>query len=141
MRDAPRPAPARHLHERPGVTSLRVKTDDLGDTVVNSTSTPSALDGGAGDDQLTGGSGADTLTGNLGDDTLNGGGGSNDTASYAEAASSVDVDLATAGSQNTGGAGSDTLDSAENLTGSPRGDILKGDGGTTPSRAGRATTR
>ena len=39
------------------------------------------------------------------------------------------MDLATPGAQDTGGAGSDTLVSVENLAGSPQSDVLKGDGG------------
>jgi Ca2+-binding RTX toxin-like protein len=57
---------------------------------------------------LSGGAGNDTLVAWLGDDTLDGGAGT-DTASYAGLGAAVVVSLAISGSQNTGGAGSDTL--------------------------------
>jgi Ca2+-binding RTX toxin-like protein len=62
-----------------------------------------------------------------GDDTLDGGSGG-DTASYAEAAGGVTVDLAISGLQSTG-EGSDTLVSIENLTGSAFSDTLRGTSG------------
>ena len=85
------------------------------------------LAGDAGANVLSGGLGNDTLYGRAGDDTLIGGGGS-DTASYAFATSAVDVSLAIAGPQDTGGDGFDTLVSIANLTGSGFGDDLSGDG-------------
>ena len=66
--------------------------------------------------------------GAAGNDTLNGGDG-NDTANYNGAAAGVTVSLALAGAQNTGGAGTDTLISIENLTGSRFDDVLTGNGG------------
>jgi Ca2+-binding RTX toxin-like protein len=92
------------------------------------------LTGGAGNDTLTGnvlnnrldgGSGADLLNGGGGDDSLTGGLGV-DTASYADAASAVTVDLTLTTAQATGGAGSDTLTGIENLTGSGFDDVLTG---------------
>lgn len=91
--------------------------------------------GGFGDDYLTGGIGKDILYGGFGDDVLNGGaandildgGSGNDTATYATATTGVEVTLAVAGAQNTGGAGTDTLVSIENLVGSNFGDSLTGD--------------
>jgi hypothetical protein len=104
---------------------------------------------GAGTDTLTGfegitgGDGADTLTGNGsannlsggdsddvlhgegGDDTLAGGAGT-DTADYSSAVTGVTVNLSQTGAQATGGAGSDTLSSVENLAGSPQDDVLSG---------------
>jgi len=70
--------------------------------------------------------GNDTLYSASGNDTLNGGSG-NDTASYAVAAAGVTVSLAMSGPQNTIGAGTDTLVSIENLTGSGFADTLFGD--------------
>jgi Ca2+-binding RTX toxin-like protein len=81
------------------------------------------LIGGPGDDVLNGGTGADTLDGGAGDDTLSGGGG-NDTATYADAASGVTVNLQLTTAQATGGAGTDTLTSIENLVGSGFNDVL-----------------
>ena len=85
------------------------------------------LQGDGGNNVLSGGNGNDTLDGGAGNDTLNGGNGT-DTASYASATAGVTVDLSLAGSQNTGGAGADTLISVENLTGSAFNDLLRGDG-------------
>jgi Ca2+-binding RTX toxin-like protein len=70
------------------------------------------------------------LDGGAGNDTLDGGAGL-DTASYATAASGVTVSLAIAGTQNTVGAGSDTLTALENLSGSAFNDLLTGDAGAT----------
>ncbi|WP_454714941.1 hypothetical protein [Caulobacter segnis] len=71
---------------------------------------------------------SDTLVSTVGDDVLDGRGGV-DTAYYANAPAGVTVDLTIAGPQATGGAGSDTLISIENITGSAFDDKLTGDGG------------
>ncbi|MCW5738087.1 MAG: peptidoglycan DD-metalloendopeptidase family protein [Enhydrobacter sp.] len=86
------------------------------------------VDGGGGYDTLKGGEGNDTLAGGAGDDILIGGNGV-DTASFANAPAGVTVNLQNRKAQNTGGAGTDTLSSIENLTGSAFGDTLAGDGG------------
>ena len=83
------------------------------------------LAGSAFNDTLTGDSGNNVLEGGLGTNVLDGGNGS-DTASYLHAAGAVTVSLAVAGAQNTGGAGTDTLVSIENLAGSAFGDTLTG---------------
>jgi Ca2+-binding RTX toxin-like protein len=83
------------------------------------------ITGDAGNNVLEGGDGDDTLTGGLGADTLIGGLDS-DTASYADAANAVTVNLTLAGAQNTG-VGLDTLISIENVTGSAFNDTLTGD--------------
>ena len=85
------------------------------------------LIGGLGDDKLLGGGGADLLDGGAGADDLRGGGGS-DTASYADSAAGVEVDLA-AGTASGGDAEGDTLQSIENLIGSSGNDELTGDEG------------
>ncbi len=74
---------------------------------------------------LTGNSLNNTLYAGAGSNVLNGGSGV-DAASYAYAASAVVVSLNTASSQATGGSGSDTLISIENLTGSSFNDTLTG---------------
>src|SRR5262249_8956158 len=74
--------------------------------------------------------GNDTLLSTSGNDILNGGFGT-DTASYANATAGVTVSLATTGPQNTIGAGTDTLISIENLTGSAFADSLTGNDGDT----------
>jgi serralysin len=64
----------------------------------------------------------------LGDDTLDGGAGS-DMASYTGAASAVTISLNILVSQNTGGAGSDTLTDIEHVMGSNFADSLTGNAG------------
>ena len=86
------------------------------------------LTGSSGDDSLSGAGGDDLLKGGLGNDTLDGGSGS-DTAQYDVVTGPVTVSLLLQGSaQDTGGGGSDVLVGIENLTGSPFGDVLTGDG-------------
>ena len=86
------------------------------------------LDGGNGNDTLNGGNGNDTLIGGAGNDTLNGQPGIN-TADYSAATAGVTVSLATTAAQNTGGAGTDTLLSIQNLVGSAFADTLTGSSG------------
>ncbi|MBT9096946.1 hypothetical protein KFZ76_04360 [Methylovulum psychrotolerans] len=83
------------------------------------------LSGDVGDDQLYGGDGNDSLIGGLGDDVLNGGAGF-DVAQYYTATAGVTVDLALTASQNTGGAGWDTLSHIEEVNGSAYDDTLTG---------------
>jgi Ca2+-binding RTX toxin-like protein len=68
------------------------------------------------------------LYANAGDNVLDGSGG-NDTASYRYATVGVTASLATMAAQATGGSGSDTLVSIENLAGSRYADTLTGNGG------------
>ncbi|NQE60549.1 hypothetical protein E1H18_237 [Caulobacter sp. RHG1] len=98
-----------------------------GDDTLTGTSGADTLIGQKGDDVLNGGGGDDTLDGGDGDDRLDGGEGS-DTADYSFATAGVAVDLTLSGLQATGGAGSDTLISIENLRGSAFDDKLTGDG-------------
>ena len=84
------------------------------------------LDAGAGDDLLVAGSKGAGLMGGAGDDTIVGGAGL-DEAVYTHAPSGVQVDLAAAGPQDTGGAGIDTISGVEMVGGSDFGDVLKGD--------------
>ncbi|WP_157215952.1 calcium-binding protein [Flavisphingomonas formosensis] len=77
---------------------------------------------------LNGGGGDDLLNGGLGNDTLDGSAGI-DTATYADVAAAVRVNLSLAGPQSTGGGGVDTLIAIENLIGSAYNDVLGGDGG------------
>jgi serralysin len=83
--------------------------------------------GGRGDDMLTGNGAANLLLGGQGDDALDGGDGF-DLASYLGATGAVQVDLSLAGTQDTGGAGADSLVRIEGLLGSRFDDDLKGDG-------------
>jgi Ca2+-binding RTX toxin-like protein len=86
------------------------------------------LTGDGNNNVLSGGGGNDILVGGAGSNTLNGGAGT-DTASYAGAGGAVTVSLAVVSAQNTGGAGTDTLISIENLTGSSFDDTLAGNSG------------
>ena len=83
------------------------------------------LFGGNGNDTLTGGEGNDALLGGAGNDLLNGGNGS-DWAQYWNASAGVSVNLTLTGSQNTLGAGVDSLSDIENLNGSLFNDNLIG---------------
>ncbi len=74
------------------------------------------IDGLAGNDVIEGGAGNDKLAGGAGIDTVR----------YTGATAGVRVNLALATAQNTVGAGSDTLATFENLTGSAFNDILTG---------------
>lgn len=88
------------------------------------------LAGLAGDDTLIGNDGDDVLDGGPGNDSLDGGLGS-DTAQYSDLGAAVTVDLTKQGvAQNTGGGGSDTLNSIEQVLvlNSPFADTLIGDG-------------
>jgi Ca2+-binding RTX toxin-like protein len=83
------------------------------------------LFGGMLDDTLSGGAGDDFLAGGEGRDRLFGGG-DTDTASYAEAASAVTVDLSDF-SGNAGDAEGDSYNSIEIIEGSAFHDSLSGD--------------
>src|ERR671924_418856 len=58
-----------------GIIGITVSAGDGADSVTNTTSTPSTLSGGDGNDSLAGGSGNDVLRGNKGVDTHAGGAG------------------------------------------------------------------
>jgi Matrixin/RTX calcium-binding nonapeptide repeat (4 copies) len=83
------------------------------------------LDVGGGNDTLSGGAGDDMLTGGAGADRLDGGTGW-DTASYAGAATAVQVVMYNT-SYNTAEAVGDTLIGIEALQGSASADVLVGD--------------
>lgn len=93
------------------------------------------LFGGAGNDTLVGGDGNDILRGDQGNDILDGGAGL-DWAYYDTATSAVTLNLALATPQATGGAGSDTLITIENLLGSTFADRLTGNGANNLLRGG-----
>lgn len=110
--------------------------------------TGTANDGSGGSDTLSsiehvyGSSYADTITGNsidnlilggAGNDTIDGGAG-NDTSDYTTATSGIIANLSTGAV--TGGAGSDTLTSIENLLGSSYGDTLTGSSAANTINAG-----
>lgn len=94
-----------------------------------------SLTGGKGDDTLWGSVGADTVDGGDGDDYLVGGAGDDvvrggagwDWSSYEDATAGVTVDLNKTATQDTGGAGKDTLSGIEHLYGTKFNDTLTGD--------------
>ena len=118
--------------------------DAPGPVTVSLTTAGAQPTGNAGSDTLTGvksltGSAfSDTLAGDSGANTLTGGGG-NDRADYSSAPSGVTVDLSNSGAQNTGGAGSDTLSSIEDVTGSAFNDVLTGSSAVNSIRCGDGT--
>jgi len=84
-----------------------------------------SLTGNSANNVLTGNAGNDMLVGGLGNDLLSGGAGS-DTIGYLGSTTGVTVDLRLTTAQNTIGAGTDTLASIENVTGSAFNDRLFG---------------
>ena len=112
-----------------GTSSADILVDGLsGAHTLNGGNGNDILIGNDGNDELNGDNNNDLLVGGSGDDVLNGGSGT-DTAGYFDAISGVTVDLGIGTAQNTGGAGSDTLNSIENLVGSRFGDVLTGTSG------------
>jgi RTX calcium-binding nonapeptide repeat (4 copies) len=93
---------------------------------VDSVSQVENVTGSPENDTIIGDGNANVLVGLGGDDELTGGGGS-DTASFSSLAGplGVNVNLALG---TAAGQGSDTLTTIENVTGSPQGDVLFGDG-------------
>ncbi len=102
---------------------------------LNGTTSADTLIGQAGNDTLNGSGGNDRLNGGIGTDILNGGTGI-DTADYSNvvingttyigATAGVTVNLGLTSAQNTGGAGTDTLTSIENVIGTNFADTLFG---------------
>lgn len=103
-----------------------------------------AFIGGDGNDVMSGGVASDTFEGGMGDDIMDGGeiGYANsiynyidiplldkNTVTYIHASSAVTVDLHITGSQNTQGAGNDTLININTLVGSNFNDTLTGNDG------------
>ena len=87
-------------------------------------------------DNLKGNAGNNVLNGRGGNDVLNGLAGV-DTASYVDASVGVTVNLGLTTAQNTVGAGTDTLLSIENLTGSNFNDSLTGNAGNNVLSGGK----
>ena len=118
-----------------GTESADVLNGTSGDDVIYGFGGADTLKGGAGDDVLAGNDGNDKLYGGAGDDYLLGGAGNdlidggdgNDWAAYEDATAGVKIDLNITGAQNTGGSGTDTLVSIENVYGSAYNDTLIGD--------------
>ena len=126
-----------------GIDTLSYQSASGGVTL-NLGLTTAQVTGGAGTDTIKGfenllGSGfSDTLSGSTGDnvidggagnDTLNGGTGT-DTVSYQSASGGVTLSLGLTTAQVTGGAGTDTILSFENLLGGRFDDRLTGSTGT-----------
>lgn len=115
-----------------------------GDDFIQGRTGADVLKGGAGADEVRGGADADTVNGDGGDDLVVGGAGDDDInggdgvdiAGYDAAEAGVTVSLATAGAQDTGGDGVDTLANVEGLLGSDFDDHLTGDDGANSFEAG-----
>lgn len=114
-------------------TIMASYTGTVGNDTINGTPENDVIDGLAGDDRLYGREGNDSISGDAGDDQLDGGPG-NDTLDggdgsdwvyYLEASGAVTVNLAL-GTASGADAGSDTLISVENVSGSAYGDTLIG---------------
>ena len=102
-------------------------TGNAGANLITGNSGTNTLDGGLGDDTLLGGAGADTL---------DGGSGLGDTASYANTATAVNVNLNT-GAASGGDAQGDTFSNIENLIGGAGSDTLTGSSGANRLDGGR----
>ena len=87
------------------VASARIQTGDMADSVSNSTSLRTTMDGGAGNDTLTGGPGRDILNGGGNDDLLKGVGGDD---SIGGGQGNDTFDGGTGKDDMSGGAGNDT---------------------------------
>jgi len=96
-----------------------------GNDVIMGTSGADSIDGDAGNDTICALGGNDTIIGGSGNDLIDGGGGT-DTVSYTGTSAAVTVSLTKSTSQNTGGAGTDTITNVENLTGGNGNDRLTG---------------
>ncbi|PZR31559.1 hypothetical protein [Caulobacter segnis] len=112
---------------RSGSDAADTLNGDAGPNILYGFGGNDVIDGGAGDDKLYGGDGDDRLIGGAGNDLLDGGAGS-DTADYSGATASLSINLYNYGySQDTRGAGVDTLVGIENVIGSAFNDQIYGD--------------
>ncbi|MBO6503999.1 MAG: FG-GAP repeat protein [Kordiimonadaceae bacterium] len=107
------------------ITNVEVIVATSGDDRLVGDTSDNAFYGGAGDDTLVGADGDDTLVGGSGSDVLDGREGV-DTASFAESASAVSVNLSN-GRAGGGEARGDQLLNIENVIGSAQSDRLVGD--------------
>ena len=102
-----------------------VLTGDAGPNTILGFGGSDTIVGAGGNDHLAGADGADTLRGDSGDDQIDGGPGI-DTATYANAAGAVTVDLSVYNASASGSAGNDWLLNVENVTGSAYADKITG---------------
>ena len=100
-------------------------TGGSSDDQITADQSNNVLNGGGGNDKLNGHGGDDILIGGAGNDELKGGAGI-DTANYQDAIAGITVSLAITTAQDTGGAGTDTLEDIENLIGGAGADHLFG---------------
>jgi Ca2+-binding RTX toxin-like protein len=105
---------------------FRQTIGDAGDEVLAGDSLRDSMFGNGGNDTLWGGGGDDTLGSGPGNERLDGGSGIDMVSYWGLTKAGVKVDLAIAGAQKTGGGGTDTLISIENLYGGDFNDTLKG---------------
>ena len=97
----------------------------FGDGVTGVSGGNDVLFGGAGNDEVRGQTGDDFIDGGSGNDTLDGGVGY-DVLSYGTARAGIAINLLVVGSQNTIGAGLDSILGFEGLEGSRYDDTLRG---------------
>ncbi|MDJ0852971.1 MAG: LEPR-XLL domain-containing protein, partial [Myxococcota bacterium] len=107
-----------------GATGEAIEGPTAGDDAFHGSEADDVARSLEGDDQLFGKGGDDVLEGGPGNDALAGGEGV-DVASYENAPAGVSVDLTLSGPQDTGGAGTDSLDSIEGVRGSSHDDTFR----------------
>jgi Ca2+-binding RTX toxin-like protein len=105
---------------------FRQTIGDASDEVLAGDSLKDSIYGNGGHDTLWGGGGDDTLGSGPGNERLDGGSGIDMVSYWGVTKAGVKVDLTIAGAQKTGGGGTDTLISIENLYGGDFNDTLKG---------------
>lgn len=113
-----------HNDDLTGTSSMNILDGGDGNDNLNGDAGRDELKGGDGDDVLSGGTEDDTLIGGQGGDILIGGSGF-DYASYTDASTGVNVDLADT-SQNTGDAAGDTYSGIMGVIGTVKNDNLSG---------------
>ncbi len=109
------------------------------DNTLTGTHGDDTINGNGGDDSISGLDGNDILIGGSGADDLDGGDGI-DTASYETATSRVQADLGNV-VVGIGDAAGDTFQFVENLIGTIRNDVLRGNSGDNEIRGGNASDR
>jgi serralysin len=95
------------------------------DDTINGQGGNDTIFGLGGDDTLSGGDGNDVLSGGAGNDTIDGGTGC-DVVTYADATTSITVNLGLTSAQNMQGAGIDTILNVEGVIGGSGNDTLIG---------------
>ncbi|QLA20092.1 beta strand repeat-containing protein [Desulfolutivibrio sulfoxidireducens] len=122
------------------LSSIENVTGGSGSDTLTGSSGANVIVGGAGHDTITAGSGNDTLDGGTGNDVINGGSGV-DTLTYSWVTSALTVNLGLTTAQNTGGGGTDTLSSIENVIGGSGSDTITGNASANVLTGGNGNDR